>query len=131
MLLLLPTSYLLFFVHDSLGLHHTVESESDSLLIAGVKARDMIQKPMLTPSNMDLAPAMLQSVQCMAIDSRKKFFDRIQTRSTLHKTWQKSARSVHAALTATTELAVLLRSYIVSISCILYVLAQSTSSLNQ
>ena len=54
----------------------------------------MLHRPMLTPQNLQFAPAMIQSTQCSVIDNRKKFFDRVQTRGTLHRTWQKTARLV-------------------------------------
>ncbi|XP_067929992.1 HAUS augmin-like complex subunit 6 [Watersipora subatra] len=57
----------------------------------GVKEKDMLRRPLLTPQNMDLSSAMTQALYCSVIEHRQRFFERIQIRESLHKSWQKSA----------------------------------------
>ncbi|KAF6018734.1 HAUS6 [Bugula neritina] len=60
----------------------------------GVSAVDMLLRPILTPQNIEYAAAMVKGTHCMVINGRKRFFDSIHNRETLHKTWQSSAKDM-------------------------------------
>ncbi|KAK7492562.1 hypothetical protein BaRGS_00016228 [Batillaria attramentaria] len=75
----------LVFCFSSYVLLHVIKFE------IGVKREQLLHVRSLTPQNKDLGPAMEKTVQCAAINHRRRFMEQLGIMTTARKCWQEYA----------------------------------------